>query len=145
MKVVKTFSFDIAHLLDGHDGKCKNLHGHTYQLEVEVQGPLIQGGPKDGMVLDFSTLKSVVKMHIIDRMDHAFLYDQTNARETAIATLLQSMGLVTYAFEHRTTAEAISRHIFERLRPHLPVSRIRLWETPTSYSECTAEDCQECQ
>ena len=35
-KIAKEFNFDMAHMLDGHDGKCKNLHGHTYKLQVEV-------------------------------------------------------------------------------------------------------------
>lgn len=137
MKVVKTFSFDIAHMLDGHDGKCKNLHGHTYRLEVEISGPLIQEGPKEGMVLDFSDLKQAVKQWVVDPMDHAFLYHRHNEREAALAQMLQSWQMKTYALECRTTAEAISQHIFHCLREQggLPISRIRLWETPTSYSE----------
>ncbi|ADU91809.1 6-carboxytetrahydropterin synthase QueD [Taylorella equigenitalis] len=141
MKVVKTFNFDIAHLLDGHDGKCKNLHGHTYRLEVEVAGPVIEDGPKKGMVIDFADLKSVVDDLIIARMDHAFLYDSTNERETAIAQLLEGWNMKTYPFKHRTTAENISRHIFDLLRERLEgVNRVRLWETPSSYSECTFDD-----
>lgn len=137
MKIVKTFSFDIAHMLDCHDGKCKNLHGHTYQLEVEVSGPLIEQGPKEGMVIDFSDLKQAVKEWIVDPMDHAFLYHTKSERESALAKMLEGWDLKTYAFEQRTTAEVISRHIFYTLRDQggLPVSRIRLWETPTSYSE----------
>lgn len=47
-RVSKEFSFDMAHILDGHDGKCRNLHGHTYKLQVEVSGDLYQQGPKKG-------------------------------------------------------------------------------------------------
>lgn len=136
MKIVKIFTFDSAHLLDGHDGKCKNLHGHTYKLEVEVSGDLIPTGPKEGMVLDFADLKAIVKKHILDLMDHAFLYNRLNEREQAIASLLEGWGMKTYALEQRTTAEVMSRHIFYILRQQgLPVSRIRLWETPSSYSD----------
>ena len=56
-KVSKEFSFDMAHLLDGHDGKCQNLHGHTYKLQVEITGHLITHGAKKSMVMDFSDLK----------------------------------------------------------------------------------------
>lgn len=137
MKIVKIFTFDSSHLLDGHDGKCKNLHGHTYKLEVEVQGDLITEGPKEGMVLDFSDLKTIVKKNVLDLMDHAFLYNRLNERERTIAALLEGWGLKTYALEQRTTAEVMSMHIFHILRQQgLPVSKVRLWETPTSYSEC---------
>ena len=63
LKIAKEFSFDIAHMLDGHDGKCKNLHGHTYRLQVEVGGPLHASGPKAGMVMDYADLKDIVKHH----------------------------------------------------------------------------------
>ncbi len=46
-KIAKEFSFDMAHMLDGHDGKCQNLHGHTYKLQVEVAGELFQEGAKE--------------------------------------------------------------------------------------------------
>lgn len=136
MKVVKIFTFDSSHLLDGHDGKCKNLHGHTYKLEVEVSGDIVDHGPKEGMVIDFSDLKAIVKKHVLDLMDHAFLYNRLNERESAIAALLEGWGLKTYALEHRTTAEMMCQHIFHILQNQaLPVTRIRLWETPSSYSE----------
>ncbi len=136
MKVVKTFTFDSWHLLDGHDGKCKNLHGHTYKLEVEVSGSLHMEGPKEGMVIDFSDLKAVVKEQVVDKMDHAFLYNRLNERERAIANLLEGWNLKTYPLEQRTTAEVMSRHIFQILQEKgLPVTRVRLWETPNSYSE----------
>lgn len=136
MKIVKTFTFDSSHLLDGHDGKCQNLHGHTYKLEVEIKGELISDGPKAGMVMDFGDLKAVVKTHILAKMDHAFLYNCHNERESAIAALLEGWQLKTYPIEQRTTAEVMSRHIFKILVQHqIPVSRVRLWETPSSYSE----------
>ncbi|NOL49154.1 6-carboxytetrahydropterin synthase QueD [Pelistega europaea] len=136
MKVVKIFTFDSSHLLDGHDGKCKNLHGHTYKLEVEISGDLIADGPKEGMVLDFGDVKNVVKQYVLDRMDHAFLYNRLSEREKTIASLLEGWGLKTYALEQRTTAEVMSYHIFQILQQQgLPVTRVRLWETPTSYSE----------
>ena len=74
-KIAKEFSFDMAHMLDGHDGKCKNLHGHTYKLQVEVAGELVAEGAKRGMVMDYADLKTIVKTHILDPMDHAFIYD----------------------------------------------------------------------
>ena len=81
MKITKIFTFDSSHMLDGHDGKCQNLHGHTYKLEITVSGSPIEGGAKDGMVMDFSDLKRTVKQHIIEPFDHAFIYHGGNERE----------------------------------------------------------------
>ena len=136
-KVSKEFSFDMAHLLDGHDGKCQNLHGHTYKLQVEIAGDLYQSGAKKAMVIDFSDLKAIVKKAILDPMDHAFIYDETSERESKIAQLLQELDSKTFGVSFRTTAEEMARFIFNRLKydENLAVSAIRLWETPTSFCE----------
>ncbi|QIA75920.1 6-carboxytetrahydropterin synthase QueD [Rodentibacter caecimuris] len=136
-KISKEFSFDIAHLLDNHDGKCQNLHGHTYKLQVEITGDLHENGAKKSMVMDFSDLKNTVKKAILDPMDHAFIYDQTSERESKIAVLLQELNSKTFAVPFRTTAEEMARFIFNRLKydEKLAVSAIRLWETPTSFCE----------
>lgn len=134
-KVSKEFSFDMAHILDGHDGKCQNLHGHTYKLQVEVCGELVQSGAKKGMVIDFTDVKSVVKAVILDKMDHAFIYDTTSERECKIANLLNELNSKTFGIPVRTTAEEMARFIFNQLKDKLPLSAIRLWETPTSFCE----------
>ena len=138
-KISKEFSFDMAHLLDGHDGKCQNLHGHTYKLQVEIAGNLFESGAKKAMVIDFSDLKAVVKKAILDPIDHAFIYDKTSERESKIAKLLQDLDSKTFGVPFRTTAEEMSRFIFNRLKydEKLAVSAIRLWETPTSFCEYT--------
>lgn len=134
-RVSKEFSFDMAHILDGHDGKCRNLHGHTYKLQVEVSGDLYQQGPKKGMVIDFADLKDIVKTLILAPMDHAFIYDTNSERECRIAALLNELDSKTFGIPSRTTAEEIARFIFNRLKSELPLSAVRLWETPTSFCE----------
>lgn len=135
-KIAKEFSFDMAHMLDGHDGKCQNLHGHTYKLQVEVTGELVESGAKSGMVIDFSDLKAVVKREILDKMDHAFIFDSTSERECQVAELLTSLNSKNFGIPMRTTAENMAKYMFDRLQEAgLPVSLIRLWETPTSYCE----------
>lgn len=135
-KIAKEFSFDMAHMLDGHDGKCQNLHGHTYKLQVEVTGELVESGAKSGMVIDFSDLKAVVKHEILDKMDHAFIFDSTSERECQVAELLTSLNSKNFGIPMRTTAENMAKYMFDRLQEAgLPVSLIRLWETPTSYCE----------
>ncbi len=140
MNITKIFTFDSSHMLDGHDGKCQNLHGHTYTLEITVAGELIQGGAKDGMVMDFTDLKAAVKEQITDPFDHAFIYDGSNERESQIAALLEGWQMKTLRLNRRTTAENMTVEMYGRLkRAGLNVCRVKLWETPTSCAEYTGE------
>ena len=102
MKITKIFTFDSSHMLDGHDGKCQNLHGHTYKLEITVSDDPVRGGPKDGMVMDFTDLKAAVEKHITDPFDHAFIYNGGNERECQIAALLE--------LEHENPVSALPHH-----------------------------------
>lgn len=137
LKVAKEFSFDMAHLLDGHDGKCQNLHGHTYKLQVIVSGETEDNGAKKGMVIDFADLKRAVNELIISPIDHAFIYDQSSERETKIAQLLQQLNSKTFALPVRSTAENLAQFIFQRLQENVGfhLHSVRLWETPTSFAE----------
>ncbi|WP_334323317.1 6-carboxytetrahydropterin synthase QueD [Gilliamella apicola] len=134
-KIAKEFQFDACHMLDGHNKKCHNLHGHTYRLLVEIKGDLIDNGSSADMVMDYADLKAIVKQHIVDPLDHAYLYNQNNPNECRIASLLKEMNRKIFAFPCRTTAESMSKFIFDCLSQYLPISMIKLWETPTSYCE----------
>jgi 6-pyruvoyltetrahydropterin/6-carboxytetrahydropterin synthase len=69
MSQSQRITFEITHVLHGHDGACANIHGHSYILEVILFGTPRQepGHPKDGMVLDFSDMKAIVKSEVLDR------------------------------------------------------------------------------
>lgn len=134
-KIAKEFQFDACHMLDGHNGKCHNLHGHTYRLIIEISANLIEQGSSADMIMDFADIKQTVKQHVIDKLDHAFLYNQHNNNESQIADLLQKMQRKTFAFPCRTTAEGMSKFIFNVLKQYLPISSVTLWETPTSYCQ----------
>ncbi|HSA04894.1 MAG TPA: 6-carboxytetrahydropterin synthase, partial [Tenuifilaceae bacterium] len=73
IRLTKEFRFEMAHVLEGYDGLCANMHGHSYILSVTVIGKPIQqtGNPKLGMVMDFGDLKKIVNPLIIHRFDHA--------------------------------------------------------------------------
>ena len=136
MKITKIFTFDSSHMLDGHDGKCQNLHGHTYKLEITVSDGIVRGGPKDGMVMDFTDLKTIVKKYITDPFDHAFIYHGDNGRECQIAALLEGWNMKTLRLPCRTTAENMSIEMYDRLKnAGLNVHSVKLWETPTSRAE----------
>ncbi len=75
IRITKIFTFETAHVLYNYDGKCKNMHGHSYKLFVTVKGKPINDidNPKNGMVVDFGDIKSIVKSEIVDVWDHAVL------------------------------------------------------------------------
>lgn len=79
LRVSKEFDFEMAHALDGHDGKCKNIHGHSYGLKVTFSGTPIDapGEAKDGMVIDFSDIKEIVKTNVVNVFDHALVLRKT--------------------------------------------------------------------
>ncbi|MFC7684976.1 6-carboxytetrahydropterin synthase QueD [Ureibacillus sp. GCM10028918] len=122
--VSKEFTFDAAHHLHNYEGKCKNLHGHTYRAILGISGYT----DERGLVIDFSDIKEIWKQKIEIDLDHRYL------NET-----LPSMN---------TTAENIVVWIYEKLSQallqlqeanDLRVEFVRLYETPTSYAEVRRE------
>lgn len=114
MKISKEFTFDSCHNLPFHQGKCKNQHGHTYKLIVTIQGEL----DKNGLLIDFGDLKSIVNDSIIEVYDHKNLND----------------------FFPCPTAEIMAQEFFKILSHRLPIYKITLYETPTSWVEVYQED-----
>ena len=138
MQIVKQFSFDAAHQLVGHCGKCANLHGHTYKLEVAVEGPLITSGSSEGMVIDFSDLKSAAG-ELVDKLDHATLISGDEP-------ILKTLDTKAVMFGFRTTAEYMATYIYWYLKREISeveISFVRLWETPTGYAEFSSRDFYE--
>lgn len=133
LKVTKTVLFDAAHLLTNHKGLCRNLHGHTYRVDVSVvQAP----GESDDMVIDFKDVKRYCEELILSRFDHAFIYDETSDIEREIAALLEKHNMRTVALPFRSTAEALSGYFFAVLHERIPgIVSVKVWETPTSVAE----------
>lgn len=131
--VTKTVSFDAAHLLTGHGGQCRNLHGHTYRVTVELGNvPHIPGQPED-MVMDFKEVKAVLNEEVVTCCDHAFLCDTQSPVECDIAETLRRHGLRVYELPHRSTSELLARHFFEKIAARgLPVTAVSVSETPES-------------
>jgi 6-pyruvoyltetrahydropterin/6-carboxytetrahydropterin synthase len=116
--ITVSLTFAAAHQLPAHEGKCARLHGHTYGLEVTVEGTPQTAGPAKGMVMDFAELRERVSRLVVEPLDHRLLND---------------------LFEQAPTAEAVAAWVFEQLqRDGLPVARVRLAEGPNSYVEVTA-------
>ena len=130
MYLLKTSaSFDSAHFLKGYNGKCANLHGHTWRVEVEVSaGALVTEGEKRGMVIDFSDLKKSVKA-LADRYDHTLIYEQGSLRESTLNALREE-GFSLIELPVRPTAENFAKLFYEALSRELPVCRVTVYETP---------------
>lgn len=142
IRISKTFEFELAHALTGYTGACHNIHGHTYKLAVTVSGKPISdsSNPINGMVMDFSRIKSIVKEKVIDHLDHALALNATDANRFPG---IEDKTRVIY-FPFAPTCEMILFHICTTISAHLPVQvklhSVRLHETSTSYAEWHFED-----
>lgn len=131
-------AFDSAHFLAGYQGKCANLHGHHWVIEVCIQGETLQeSGQRRGMLLDFGDLKKVVR-DLADYFDHALIYEEGSLKsETIKAMKAEEFHLIAVPF--RPTAENFARIFFKILRKkEMPVSTVTVYETPDNcavYSE----------
>ncbi len=133
MYTLKTeHSFDSAHFLAGYEGKCSNIHGHRWRVEVEVQADkLIKGGQQDGMVIDFGDLKKAVKS-LIDGYDHALILEEGTMRDITLNCLMEDgFNMIQVAF--RPTAENFAAFFFKALRDEgFGVKRVTVYETPVN-------------
>ena len=130
MYEIKTSAtFDSAHFLRGYNGKCANIHGHTWTVEATMQnGSLISDGEKRGMVMDFSDLKKAVRA-IAERFDHTLIYEKGSLHRLTLRALeLEGFSLSEVPF--RPTAENLAQFFFNELSQTLPVSRVEVRETP---------------
>lgn len=145
IRVTKSFNFEAAHALYGYDGKCKNIHGHSYKLFVTVKGSPIQevNHPKFGMVIDFSDIKKIVKSEVEDYFDHSILLN-INSPHKDLGEKLIAEGHKVIFTDYQPSCENMILDMVERIRPYLPESvslySLRLHETETSYAEWLAED-----
>ena len=129
--VTKTVKFDAAHILSDHAGLCKNLHGHTYRVDVSV------AQEADGdMVVDFKELKKVANEVICDRFDHAFIYNTESAGESEIAAVVEKNGLRTAAIPFRSTCENLAKMFYNEMKARIPgLSSVKVWETADNCAE----------
>lgn len=125
-------SFDSAHFLSGYDGKCSNIHGHRWKVEVEVQSEtLVKGGQLDGMVIDFGDLKKDVKA-MVDSYDHALIIQQGSMRGETLNCINQD-GFNVIEVDFRPTAENFAVFFFKLMKNKgYNVKRTTVYETPTN-------------
>lgn len=145
IRITKQFSFETGHALYGYDGKCKNVHGHSYKLSVTVIGQPISDNSnvKFGMVIDFSDLKKIVKEEIVDQFDHATVFNK-NTPHVELASELKSRGhhviLVNYQPTSENMVTDFAKKIQDRLPAEIKLHSLKLQETETSFAEWYASD-----
>ena len=120
-------------MLTNHEGLCKNLHGHTYRVDVSVS---CGDGMSGDMVMDFKELKRIANETICDRFDHAFMYNTASPGETEIAAVVERNGMRTAPIPFRSTAENLAKLFFAELEKKIAgLSSVRVWETQDSSAE----------
>ena len=145
IRLTKEFSFEAAHALDGYDGPCREIHGHSYRLFVTVEGcPAAgEGDPKCGMVMDFGVLKRIVNEEIVSHFDHSLVLRQTPCNASLRAMLAERFGNIV-TVDYQPTCENMlgdfSRRISRGLPEGVELHSLRLHETATSFAEWFAED-----
>ena len=145
IRITKQFSFETGHALYGYDGKCRNVHGHSYRLSVTVIGTPIKDSDhvKFGMVIDFSDLKKIVKEEIVDVFDHATVFNQ-NTPHVELAKELSDRDHNVLLVDYQPTSEMMvidfAKKIINRLPKNIQLHSLKLQETATSYAEWFASD-----
>lgn len=145
IRITKQFSFETGHALYGYDGKCKNIHGHSYKLSVTVIGTPIDNREhvKFGMVIDFTDLKKIVKEEIVDLFDHATVLNETTPHKQ-LADELINRGHHVILVDYQPTSENMVVDFANKIKNRLPISinlfSLKLQETETSFAEWFAGD-----
>ena len=145
IRITKQFNFETGHALYGYDGKCRNVHGHSYKLSVTVIGKPITDTShvKLGMVIDFGDLKKIVKEEIVDKFDHATVFNK-NTPHVELAKELTERGHNVILADYQPTSENMvidfAKKIKVRLPKNIELFSLKLQETETSFAEWYASD-----
>ena len=137
MKISKEFRWEMGHRLPFHAGPCKNLHGHSYKMVIEISGELNE----NGMIIDFFDLGKAVKP-IIDELDHAFLCWE---HDKEVKMFLEQNNLKRVIVPYHSTVENICNDLIGKIYSNLSSIKdntftsltVRIFETPNASAEAT--------
>jgi len=141
LRLTKKFHFEMAHALYNYNGKCRNIHGHSYELHVTIRGNIksLAGSSEDGMVMDFSDIKKIIEENIIKTYDHALVLndiEKDNYRNN------KNINIIYLPFQ--PTCENLVCYfvniIKSKLKNGIELYSLKLYETSTSYVEWNIED-----
>ncbi len=146
LTITRKLEFDAGHRIPDHNSQCRNLHGHRYTLLITLTGEVAQqdGASDNGMIMDFSDVKALAKLHLVDVWDHAFLVYR---HDVAVRAFLDSLpGHKTVVVDAVPTVENLAQIAFAILQPAyqgrygraLSLAGVTLYETPNCWAEVTA-------
>ena len=145
IRLTKEFTLETGHALFGYDGKCRNIHGHSYKLAVTILGNPITDTDhvKLGMVMDFGDLKKIVSEEVIEPFDHATVFNKDTPHKELANDLAQRGHKVILA-GYQPTCENLVADFAQRIKTRLPegveLHSLKLRETETAYAEWYAGD-----
>ncbi|MCG8576342.1 MAG: 6-carboxytetrahydropterin synthase [Flavobacteriales bacterium] len=144
LRVTKIFDFETAHALWAYDGKCANIHGHSYYLTVTISGPLKNepNAVKDGMIIDFSDLKKIVKEHVVEVFDHCLLLNGNtpHAKYAEVENGYSKIMLCDYQPTCENMLIDMVKRIQNNLPEHIELKYAKLQETRNSFVEWFVEE-----
>ena len=144
LRVTKIFDFETAHALWGYDGKCANIHGHSYKLTVSITGDIIADNEatKNGMIIDFSDLKHIVNTAAVNKFDHALLVNgQTpHAKYVDVESGFSKIILCDYQPTCENMLVEMVGKIIEHLPSNITLKYAKLQETENSFAEWFLSD-----
>lgn len=147
LTITRKLEFDAGHRIPDHKSQCRNLHGHRYTLELTLTGNVIEadGNSDNGMIMDFSDVKTLAKQHLVDVWDHAFLVYEN---DHAVRKFLESLpDHKTVVIDRIPTVENLAKVAFDILQAvfldkfgtGLRLYKLVLHETPNCWAEITNE------
>ena len=147
LTITRKLEFDAGHRIPDHKSQCRNLHGHRYTLEITLIGAVIEeeGSSDNGMIMDFSEIKALAKLHLVDVWDHAFLvYEKDHTMRAFLDTL---PGHKTVVIDKIPTVENLARTAYNILKvaykdhfgTGLHLEKLVLHETPNCWAEISGE------
>ena len=134
MKIAKEFRWEMGHRLPEHFGQCKNIHGHSYKMLVELDGEL----DKQGMIIDYYEIEKIINP-IIEKLDHAFMVYK---EDIVVLEFLEKMNSKKVVVDFQSTAENICLYMLNEIeKASLPENineiKVRVYETSQDYAEET--------
>ena len=142
VRITKEFKFEMAHALHGYDGLCANIHGHSYRLWVTVRGDVKKelAHIKDGMVMDFTDLKSIVKPTIIKKYDHSLVLNANSPHANLDLSAFDKVYYLPYQPTSENLVSDFANSITSLLPENVELLKVVLSETVSSFAEWNSED-----
>ena len=142
VRITKEFKFEMAHALYGYDGLCANIHGHSYRLWVTVRGDVKKENKhiKDGMVIDFMDLKSIIKPTIINKYDHSLVLNANSPHANLDLSAFDKVYYLPYQPTSENLVSDFAHSITSLLPENVELLKVVLSETVSSFAEWNIVD-----